>query len=129
MIPPRRAGANAISVEVPPATHSPDAAPEAMPLLADATASGRVQRPSSATTSATLMTVIVVPAACIDGAGAPTRPPSASASSATRVVRLGPRILVLLGFPQPAWAIRGGARLNAPVVGSGWSGCNVTFGK
>jgi hypothetical protein len=115
MVCPLRAEANVIMVEGSPATHSPDAAPEAVPLLADAAASGRVQTPSSATTSATLVTVIVVPAACIDGAGAPTRPTRASASSATRMMRRDPRIIVLLGFPQPTCAMRGGAaRLERP---------------
>jgi hypothetical protein len=62
MVCPHRAGANVIRVAGPPGAHSPAVAPEAAPLLADVTASGKVQTPSSATPAATLVTVMVAPA-------------------------------------------------------------------
>src|SRR5262245_46245502 len=46
-----------------PAAHSPAATPEAVLLLAACIASRRVHSPSSATTSAVLLTVIVLPEA------------------------------------------------------------------
>src|SRR5688572_8882563 len=49
------------SVPVRPATHSPDAAPEAAWLFADVIASRNEQVPSFATVSAVVLTVMVLP--------------------------------------------------------------------